>query len=474
MNPRPVIGLEIHVQLATRTRLFCSCARARDTATAANHLTDPVSLGLPGTLPTLNRAAVELGLRLAVALDAEIASQSRFVRKHYFYPDLPRNFQITQEEFPLARGGRLRFDLDGRVDSVRIARAHLEEDAGRTAHRDGRTLVDFNRAGTGLLEIVTEPEMHDPREAAAAIAALRELARWLEVSEGELEEGHLRCDANVSLADPSTGEPGARVELKNLNSVRGVARALESEIDRQRELIEAGRVVTRQTRGWDEDRGESFALRTKEDVVDYCFLDEPDLGRLVIEPSMLQAVRDGVGELPQDVRARWVSSGMDPGAARILCTGRRRAAWCDAVLRSGAPADTLGVWASGELLRRAREQGVATEDLPWSPGALATLLAENRSGLRSTAEARQLLDEARDGDLESALLASPAGRSDPVDENDLRALLARYPEQVAHYRAGKLGLLGWFVAEFRRGNPDHSDPAAVAEILRRLLTRDDS
>ena len=469
---RPVIGLEIHVQLATRTRLFSSCARAEDTTTPPNHLTDPVTLGLPGTLPVLNRAAVDLALRVGEALDGEIARQSRFDRKHYFYPDLPRNFQITQDREPLIRGGRVLYEIDDELRSLKLIRCHLEEDAGRSVHAGGRTRVDFNRAGVGLLEIVTEPQLHEPREAAAVVDALRELVRWLGVSRGDLEEGHMRCDANISLSEDSTGKTGARVELKNLNSIRGVARALESEIARQRAVVESGAVVQAQSRGWDGKRGMSFALRGKEATVDYRFMPEPDLGPLVVDDSMLETARSAVGELPLATRVRWRAAGMDGEPARVLSSSSARVQWCDQLLRRGAPAGELGRWASGDLLHRARSAGLDLPQLPWSVEALVELIGDAAARRRSVAEARALLDEAGSGDLEAVLLAHPSGEGEPIDEALLRGLLDSHFEQVEQYRAGKTGLLGWFVAEARRQWPQYRDPASLASALRRLLSGD--
>jgi aspartyl-tRNA(Asn)/glutamyl-tRNA(Gln) amidotransferase subunit B len=470
---RPVIGLEIHVQLATKTRLFSTCARAEDTSAPPNHVTDPVTLGLPGTLPVLNRRAVELALRVGVALEGEIARESRFDRKHYFYPDLPRNFQITQDRDPLIRGGRVLYEIDGQVRSLKLMRCHLEEDAGRSVHADGRTRVDFNRAGVGLLEIVTEPELHEACEAAAVVRALRELVRWIGVSHGDLEEGHMRCDANISLRDDSTAMSGARVELKNLNSIHGVARALESEIVRQQALYASGAVVHAQTRGWDGDRGASFAQRGKEDTVDYRFMPEPDLGALVVDDSMLEDARLAVGELPLATRVRWCAAGMDAESARILSSSSDRVEWCDRFLRHGIPVTEFGHWASGDLLHRARSAGVDLPQLPWSVEALIELIGDAATRRRSVSEARDLLDEAGSGDLEPVLLAHPAAEDEPIDEALLRGLLARHPGQVEQYRAGKLGLLGWFVAEARKQWPQHRNPATLASALRRLLSGDD-
>jgi aspartyl-tRNA(Asn)/glutamyl-tRNA(Gln) amidotransferase subunit B len=469
----PVIGLEIHVQLATRTRLFSNCARAADTSVPPNQLTDPVTLGLPGTLPVLNRRAVELALRVGVALDGEIARQSRFDRKHYFYPDLPRNFQITQDREPLIRGGRVLYEIDGEVRSLKLTRCHLEEDAGRSVHADSRTRVDFNRAGVGLLEIVTEPELHEAREAVAVVDALRELVRWIGVSHGELEQGHMRCDANISLRDESRGMTGARVELKNLNSIRGVGRALESEIARQKELRASGAIVQAQTRGWDADRGTSFAQRGKEATADYRFMPEPDLGPLVVDESMLEDAQLAVGELPLATRLRWRAAGMDAESARVLSSSSARVEWCDRFLCHGVPVAEFGRWASGDLLHRARSAGLELPQLPWSVEALVELIGDAAARRRSVSEARVLLDEAGAGDLEAVLLAHPAGGDEPIDEALLRGLLERHREQVEQYRGGKQGVLGWFVAEARRQWPHYRDPASLASTLRRLLSGND-
>jgi aspartyl-tRNA(Asn)/glutamyl-tRNA(Gln) amidotransferase subunit B len=461
-----VIGLEIHVQLGTRSRLFSSCARAADTSAAPNSFTDPVTLGLPGTLPVPNREAVALALRLGVAFGCRVARRSEFDRKHYFYPDLPRNFQITQERQPLLSGGAIPV-ADG--EDVALIRCHLEEDAGRSIHAEGRTRVDFNRAGVGLLEIVTEPVLHAPDEAAAALTSVRELVRWLGVSAGNLEEGQIRCDANVSLAGH-----GARVELKNLNSISGVARAIAGEIRRQRDLVDAGEEVVPQTRGWDDERGRSFAQRGKEDLVDYRFLPEPDLGCLVVDAAWVEEVRRDLPELPGAVRARWCAAGMGAEAADVLSANRDRARWADAMLDAGAPADALGRWGAAELLRRARDRGVDLDRLPWAVSALAGLIAEAARGGYGHSVAREMLDAAADGAaLEALMRARPPGTGPDVDEMALRALLARYPDQVAHYRSGKTGLLGWFVAEARKSLPGSADPATLAERLRRLLSGDD-
>jgi aspartyl-tRNA(Asn)/glutamyl-tRNA(Gln) amidotransferase subunit B len=432
-----------------------------NTGAEANAFTDEVTLGLPGSLPVLNREAITLALRLGLAFGCEVAPRSEFDRKHYFYPDLPRNFQITQERSPLLLGGAIEF---GDQERVSIIRCHVEEDAGRSVHAQGRTRVDFNRAGVGLLEIVTEPTLSRPEDAAAVLASVRELARWLSINEGSLEEGQLRGDANVSLVG------GARVELKNLNTIRGVARAVAGEIERQRGIVESGGQVLRETRGWDADRGVSFTQRDKEDVVDYRFLPEPDLGSLLVGPEWVDEVRSKMPELPSAFRARWRGQGMTEEAARVLTERRERAMWVEELVDAGAPADEVGRWASGELLHRARERGVDLPGLPWPARELARLLREVSRGERSHAVARELLAE---GELAAALASHPPQPPEVVDEVALEAFLARHPEQVAHYRRGKTGLLGWFVAEARRSLPGSSDPATLADALRRLLSGDD-
>jgi aspartyl-tRNA(Asn)/glutamyl-tRNA(Gln) amidotransferase subunit B len=456
---RPVIGLEIHVQLGTRSRLFSGCPRATDTRAEPNALTDPVTLGLPGTLPALNREAVTLALRLGLAFGCEVSRRSEFDRKHYFYPDLPRNYQITQERRPLLTGGSI-----GDAIAVPLARCHLEEDAGRSTHVEGRTRVDFNRAGVGLLEIVTEPALSDPAEAGAVLSSVRELARWLDVNEGSLEEGQIRCDANVSL------EGGARVELKNLNSIRGVSRALASEIERQRAVVAHGGTVSFETRGWDADRGESYVQRSKEGFVDYRFLPEPDLGPLLVDARWVEGVRRWMPELPAAVRRRWRDAGMAGEACRVLSASRDRAAWVEFLLDAGAPAVQLGRWGAGELLRRARDQGTDLSGLPYSARDLANLLGQVDRGIRSHSEARELLDAS---DLARGLQTAPPAVPESIDEEALLQMLARHPGQVAHYRAGKTGLLGWFVGEARRSLAGSPDPAALAASLRRLLSGDD-
>jgi aspartyl-tRNA(Asn)/glutamyl-tRNA(Gln) amidotransferase subunit B len=467
MTLRPVIGLEIHVGLATRTRLFSPCPVAPDTSVAPNHLTDPVTLGLPGTLPVLNRRAVELGVRMGLALDGIIAPESRFDRKHYFYPDLPRNFQITQHGHPLVTGGRIEFETGGRRRELPLIQCHLEDDAARSVHGHAETRVDGNRAGVALLEIVTEPALHDPADAAAAVDAVRELARWLGCGEANLEEGQMRCDANVSLEDRESDRVSARVELKNLNSIRGVARALETEIGRLGRDLEAGSAGRAQTRGWDAERGRSYAQRGKEEVVDYRFLPEPDLGPLRLDPAWIEARRDELPELPVPLRRRWRRSGMRDEAARVLSASRERARWVDSILEHGVPAEFLGNWASTDLLRRARERQVDLDGLPWERDELVRLMLEVAESRRGMAEARGLLDESAEGDLAAA--RQRARLQADVAELDLAGLFAEFPEQVAAYRAGKRGLLGWFVARAKDRWPEAKDPAELAAAIRRAL-----
>ena len=461
-----VIGLEIHVQLKTRTKLFCPCSTDYFTA-PPNTLTCPVCLGMPGALPVLNRHAVELALRVALALGAEIRELSRFDRKNYFYPDLPKGYQITQREFPLAQGGSLRFRLDGEERSVRIREMHLEEDAGKLIHTDEGALVDMNRCGVPLVEIVTEPDIRSPKEAREFLRALRTLLRHLGVSDADMEKGELRCDANISIS--VDGRPGTKTEIKNLNSFRAVERALSAEEDRQRGVISAGERVEQVTFGWDEHAGRLVLQRSKEEAHDYRYFPEPDLVPLAVTREWLEEVRAGMPELPWEKEERFAREyGLSGKEAEVLLEEPARADFFEEVARAcGSPQEAAG-WVLSEVLRYWRGEGP-----PIGPGTLAKLIVAVREGKISRTNAKEALEEAIATGRDPMDIAAEKGLSLLSDDAELRRLaeevVAENPKAVEDYRSGKKGAIGFLVGQAMRKTRGRADAKKLSRILAEIL-----
>lgn len=473
---RATIGLEIHVQLRTAAKLFCRCPHRF--GAPPNTLVCETCLGYPGALPVLEIAAVDQALRLALALDADIAPRSAFDRKSYFYADLPKGYQITQQRHPLATGGRIPYDdpETGRATVVRLRRLHLEEDAGKSIHADEETLVDFNRAGAPLVEVVTEPEIDSAAAARAALESLHQVLLYTETSDARMAEGSLRCDVNVSLGSDE-GSLGSRVEVKNLNSFRHVVRAIEHEVERQGALLDAGEVVAEETRSFDESTGETRALRGKESDRDYRFHPEPDLPPLVIGASRLDRVAAELPELPWARRERFVASrGLDADAARRLARTRELADYFEAVARamgSRAADDPTEAarWILNVVLGEQSERGAADEDLAraLTPERLAALARATQEGALSSTAARKVLsamwgedraplEVARDLDLLQV-------RDDAVLRAWARAALAEHPEEARAFRDGEAKLLGFFVGRAMARSGGRADPRRLREIL---------
>lgn len=461
-----IIGLEIHVQLLTRTKLFCSC-RADYFAAPPNSLTCPVCLGLPGALPVLNKKAVEYALRVALALGAKIQEVSQFDRKNYFYPDLPKGYQITQRDVPLALGGTLSFKVEGQTKSVRIRELHLEEDAGKLIHLADKTLIDFNRCGVPLVEIVTEPDIRSPREAREFLRALRTLLRHLRVSNADMEKGELRCDANVSIAEP--GRVGTKTEIKNLNSFRAVERALAAAVEYQREKLRQGERIEQVTFGWDDATDELVVQRVKEEAHDYRYFPDPDLVPLVISSEWLDKVKADMPELPWERAARWAKDfGVPEREAEALLSEPTRADFFEQVAKAIPNPKAAVGWVLSELWPYWTD-----ENPPVSLADFVLLIRKVEEGTLTRTKAKELLEQAATGGGNLAALIDAAQGQLLRDEESLKALaaevIAANPQALADYRAGKTQALGFLVGQAMKKAQGRADPKRLAQIIQELL-----
>jgi aspartyl-tRNA(Asn)/glutamyl-tRNA(Gln) amidotransferase subunit B len=472
-----VIGLEVHAQLKTESKLFSSAPHAF--GAAPNTQTTEVDIGLPGVLPVLNEKAVELAVRLALGLGATVHPVSVFARKHYFYPDLPKGYQISQYEEPYCTDGAVPIELDGEARAIPLTRIHMEEDAAKNIHDDavtggGVTHVDLNRAGAPLVEIVSTPNMHSPEEAGAYLRSLRQILRYLEVSDADMEKGQFRCDANVSVRRVGDTKLGTRTELKNLNSFRFVERAIASEIRRQVELIEGGGKVLQQTMHWDDRSGVATPMRTKEQADDYRYFPDPDLPPLRVEPAQLERIRASLPELPHVRRARYVESfGLPSYDAAVLTEDRDVSEFFEAALRLHGQPKAVSNWIMRDVLATMTETGKALRGLPLSPEHLVELLKLVDAGRITAGSAREVFAEmATSGDRPEAIMRA-RGLEAVSDSGELerlaRTVIDANAGQVAKYRAGEAKLLNFFVGQVMKASGGKADPAALREIMTRLL-----
>jgi aspartyl-tRNA(Asn)/glutamyl-tRNA(Gln) amidotransferase subunit B len=476
----PVIGLEVHCQLKTRSKLFCACANRFGDPPNTNVC--PVCLALPGALPVLARDAVTLALRAALATGCSVHEESVFERKNYFYPDLPKGYQISQFARPLATDGRVALPgAEEEPRAVRLRRIHMEEDAGKLLHegfawsRD-RSGVDFNRAGVPLIEIVSEPDLRSAAEAHEYLQALRALLVYAEVSDCNMEQGSLRCDANVSIRPRGSSELGTRTEIKNLNSFANVRRAIEHELKRQAALLASGGKVEQQTLLWNAERGETAAMRSKEDAHDYRYFPEPDLPPLRVDQAWLEDVRRGLPELPAARRARFVASYGLPGYdADVLTQEREVADFFEAAARASGDAKAASNWVMTAVLRKLKEQERALADAPVPPQALAQLIESVKSGTLSGAQAREVFEKAWLTGKAPAEIVAAEGLAQLSDEAELARVIdeivAQSPEQLATFKKGKSSAVGWFVGQVMRKTGGKANPHVVQRLLKQALER---
>lgn len=477
----PVIGLEVHAELLTEAKIFCGCSAHFGAEPNTN--TCPVCLGMPGVLPVLNRRAVELAVRTGLALGCEIAPRSRWARKNYFYPDLPKGYQISQYELPICTGGGLEIEVGGARRRIGLTRIHMEEDTGKNIHdaHSDASLVDFNRSGLPLIEIVTEPELRSPEEAGAFLRKLRTLLRYLEVCDGNMEEGSLRCDANVSVRRRGETRLGTKVEIKNMNSFRAVEKALDYEIRRQIEVLEEGGTLVQETRLWDPDRETTRPMRTKEYEHDYRYFPDPDLLPLEVSPAWVEEVRASLPELPDARRRRFAEQyGLNETDAEILSQRRDLADYYERAVAAHANPRAVANWVRGELLRAVNERGLAEalviREWPVEAEHLGRLVALIDRGTISGKIAKTVFAEmAQSGEPPEAVVERH-GLVQVTDEGAIgqvvRDVLARHPDKVAEYRGGKEKLLGFFVGQVMKETGGRANPRLVNEALRRELEKE--
>jgi aspartyl-tRNA(Asn)/glutamyl-tRNA(Gln) amidotransferase subunit B len=481
MEYEAVIGLEVHAELATRSKMFCGCEVVDPLLTPPNSSVCPICAGMPGTLPVVNRQAVEYALRVALALQCQVAETSIFARKNYFYPDLPKGYQISQYEYPLAQHGKLTIQTSQGEREIRVHRVHLEEDTGKLTHleHDGRhySLVDLNRAGVPLLEIVSEPDMHSPEEAHAYGVALRSILQYLGVTSGNMQKGAIRFEANVSVRPRGSDKLGTRVEIKNLNSFRALERSSAYEIQRQIGVLEAGGTVRQETAGWDEVREVTFTQRSKEEANDYRYFPEPDLPPLVVEREWVDRVAAELPELPAQRTARYREQlGLPAADAALIVEEPAVAAFFEASVRAAGdvPPNQISKWIVGELFGWMNHSGESIDDLSLSPSDLADLVRRLQGKEITQNTAKEVLAQALESRRPLVEILE-AGSYQAVSDSELiadlvRGVLSDHPKELESYLAGKETLFNWFFGQVMRIVGSRADPRVVREELQKQLS----
>lgn len=472
---QPVIGLEIHVQLSTESKIFSGASTAY--GAEPNSQACAVDLGLPGVLPVLNERAVALAIRFGLAIDASIAERSVFARKNYFYPDLPKGYQISQYAAPIVSHGRLCLTLPGgEKKEIRILRAHLEEDAGKSVHDlfPGQSGIDLNRAGTPLLEVVTEPDLSSAAEAVQYMRTLHTLVRFIGICDGNMQEGSFRCDANVSVKPADSPVLGTRAEIKNLNSFRFVERAINHEIERQIDLLESGGKVVQETRLFDPDRDETRSMRSKEDAHDYRYFPDPDLLPIVISPAEIEAARSALPELPQQREARYVRDfGLTREEAEALSSELPIAEYFEALVDGCGDARQAANWVSGEVFAALNRDALPFTEVRVSSGRLAGLLARIKDQTVSNSMAKQIFEAMWQGPEDADAIIETRGLRQVTDSGEIEALvdavISENPEQLAQYRAGKDKVFGFFVGQVMKRSKGKANPQTVNDLVAKKL-----
>ncbi len=472
MEYEPVIGLEVHIQLSTKTKIFCSCST--DFGAQPNTHVCPVCMGAPGVLPVLNKKVVEYAIKLGIALGCKINRFSRFARKNYFYPDLPKGYQISQYELPILEGGHVEIYLNGEFKKIGLERIHMEEDAGKTIHKADGSYVDLNRAGVPLLEMVSLPVMHSPQEAGEYLRSIRRIVRYLGICDGNMEEGSMRCDANVSVRPKGSDKLGTKTELKNMNSFKHVEKALAYEIERQIALLEAGESVTQQTRLWDEREGVTKPMRSKEEAFEYRYFPEPDLVPLIIDEEWIERIRAEIPELPKERLMRFVSQyGLKFDDARILTDEKALADYFEEAVANYEKPAVIANWILSELLGYLNKENKTVEETLIKPHQIRQLVELVDKGTISGKIAKSVFKEMYESGTDPETIVKKKGLIQITDpaliESIVDEVIHSNPKAVEQYRSGKKNTIGFFVGQVMKKTKGKANPKLVNEILARKL-----
>ena len=474
MQYEPVIGLEVHVQLKSESKVFCGCSTKF--GAEPNTQTCPVCLGLPGVLPVLNKKIVEYAVVTALALNCKISEYSKFDRKNYFYPDLPKSFQISQYDKPLTEDGYIDIDMNGNKKRIRIKRAHLEEDAGKLIHAPGgrESYVDFNRCGMPLLEIVTEPDISSPEETYVYLVTIKQILQYLDVSDCNMEEGSLRCDANISLRPLGVKKLGVRTELKNMNSFKAVQKALNFEIQRQKKLLEEGESIVQDTRLWDAQRECTYSMRTKEEAHDYRYFPEPDLMPMVVRREWIAEIKQNLPELPERRRERFVTDyKIPPYDAEVLTSDRKLADYFENTVKEGGPPKFISNWIMSELLRELNEGGISADKSPVQPKDLSKLVQLIESGRITGKTAKTVFEEMYRKGVSPDIVIKEKDLTQISDKSELASVVDKVivenDKSVNDYKSGKKSALMHLVGQIMKATRGKANPGMVQEMLREKL-----
>jgi aspartyl-tRNA(Asn)/glutamyl-tRNA(Gln) amidotransferase subunit B len=469
-----VIGLEVHAQMLTETKIFCRCSTKF--GSEPNTQTCPVCIGMPGVLPVLNKKALEFTIKTGLAMKCEISSYSRFARKNYFYPDLPKGYQISQYELPICEHGHVEIVVEGKIKKIGITRVHMEEDAGKNIHEDtgNYSFVDLNRAGVPLMEIVSEPDITRPREAVEYMKKLRAILRYLDVCDGNMEQGSLRCDANVSVRPAGEEGLGVKTEIKNLNSFKFVEKALEYEIERQIKILTEGGKIIQETRLWNSERGMTESMRTKEEAHDYRYFPEPDLVPIMAEHQLIDEIKKSLPELPDAKRKRFVSQhGLPEYDADLMTSEKSLADWFEEVVCIGGQPKAVSNWIMGDLMRLLNEENKPFEDCSLKPKQLVDMLRLIDKGTISGKIAKTVFEEMYKTGKDAESIVREKGLVQISDAGEIEKIvddvIAKNSKEVARYRSGEEKLLGFFVGHVMKLTRGKANPQLVNELLKKKL-----
>ena len=467
-----VIGLEVHVELATRTKIFCGCSTAF--GGAPNTHTCPVCTGMPGSLPVLNKQVVEYAAAVGLATNCTITQYCKFDRKNYFYPDNPQNYQISQLYLPICRNGHVEIDVDGRKKNVRIHEIHMEEDAGKLVHERGNSFVDYNRGGVPLIEIVTEPDFRTVDEVREYVEKLQLLMKYIGVSDCKMQEGSLRCDANISIMPEGAKEFGTRAEIKNLNSFRALERAINYEVERQKEVLEDGGHVVQETRTWDEANGVTLSMRSKEEAHDYRYFPEPDLVPVQLDDAWIERIRETLPELPAQRQARLMSEhGLPEYDASQIVSTKAMAEYFDEAVKTAKDSKAVSNWLLGDVSAYMNNEGITIADFKVTPAHLAELVNLIKDGVLSSKLAKKVFAEMLKEDEAPKALVKKLGLEQVSDEGAILKLveetIAENPQSVADYKAGKDKAIGFLVGQIMKKSRGKANPGMVTKMLKEKM-----